>query len=529
MKKKGLLALVMAGIMAVMLTACGTVPENTASSGSDTAATEEAAPSGNEEAEAPADVSAEAPAGATASGLPSLTKDDIKVGAVFNTEFGTEGFSYALYLGFQALENAGYQVKYATSVPESAECETAIESLIADGCNVIYTTSYGFGEYTANVADKYPDVYFNHYSGSINKTNMATFFPKNFQSEYLCGIIAGAKTETNQIGYLCSYPIPEPIRMVNAFTLGAQSVKGHLDESVRTAMKMGFDFVTAIQMVTINAARAFQLEYAIGGLAPGKRADINITTGPEDFKVSSVVAGGRLVVEDGKSVVTYPRLQHKPVLLDTVHLTDAASPFDFDIRVDEKAISADVKVMDTLPWIPITQGRDVTLPVKDGVIQNDVEQDVLYIAQVERHGKNGNIGNALMGGFHMQKGAMAYSMGHDNHNIVVLGADKRDMALAVNRVEELQGGQVLVVDGEIKAEIALPIAGLLTDLTAEELAEKKRAFVEAIREVGCPISFPDMFLSFICLAAIPCYAVTDHGFIDVLQQAVIDPVLKVNM
>lgn len=169
----------------------------------------------------------------TASGLPELTKDEIKVGAVFNTEFGTEGFSYALYKGFQALEEAGYEVEYATSVPESAECETAIESLISDGCNVIYATSYGFGEYTSNVADKYPDIYFNHYSGNINKTNMATFFPKNFQSEYLCGIIAGAKTESNQIGYLCSYPIPEPIRMVNAFTLGAQTVNPDVTVNVK--------------------------------------------------------------------------------------------------------------------------------------------------------------------------------------------------------------------------------------------------------------------------------------------------------
>ena len=305
--------------------------------------------------------------------------------------------------------------------------------------------------------------------------------------------------------------------------------KGHLDESVRVAMKEGFDFVTAIQMVTVNAARAFQLEYSIGGLAPGKRADINITTGPDDFKVESVVAGGRLVVKDGVNVVTYPRVEHDPVLLDTVNLMKPAEASDFDIKVDRNAGTVVAKVMDTLPWIPITQGRDVTLQVKNGIVQNDIEQDVLYISQVERHGKNGNIGNAFMGGFHMSKGAIAYSMGHDNHNIVVLGADKEDMAKAVNRVVELQGGQVFVVDGEVKSEIALPIAGLLTDLTAEQLADKKREFNNVARDLGSPIPFPDMFLSFICLAAIPCYAVTDHGFIDVLQQAVIDPILKVNM
>ena len=169
----------------------------------------------------------------SASGLPILSKDEIHVGAVFNTEFNTEGFSYALAQGFKALEDAGYKVDYALSIPESSECEEAIEALIAQGCNVIYATSFGYGEYTANVADRHPDIYFNHYSGSINKDNMATFFPKNFQSEYLCGIIAGMRTEKNQIGYLCSYPIPECVRMVNAFTLGARSVNPDVTVNVK--------------------------------------------------------------------------------------------------------------------------------------------------------------------------------------------------------------------------------------------------------------------------------------------------------
>lgn len=169
----------------------------------------------------------------TASGLPALTKETIHIGAVFNTEIGTEGFSYALGMGFKALENAGYKVTYALAVPESQESETAIESLIAQGCNVIYANSYGFGEFAANVAQRYPNIYFNHYSGSNNLNNLATFFPKNFQSEYLCGIIAGMRTETNEIGYLCSYPIPECLRMVNAFTLGAQSVNPDVTVNVK--------------------------------------------------------------------------------------------------------------------------------------------------------------------------------------------------------------------------------------------------------------------------------------------------------
>ena len=304
--------------------------------------------------------------------------------------------------------------------------------------------------------------------------------------------------------------------------------KGHLDESVRVALKNGVDFVTAIQMVTVNAARAFQMERFIGGIAPGRRADINLTTGPDDFKVVKTISGGRVVAENGKNTVTYPREAHKNCVLNTVTLKKPVIASDFDITVDADAKSATVKVMDTLPWIPITQGRDVELKVVNGVVQCDTAQDVLYIAQVERYGKNGNVGNAFMGGFHFAKGAIAYSMGHDNHNIVVLGADKNDMAIAVNRVAELQGGQVLVVDGKIVKEICLPIAGLLTDLTCEELAAEKREFNDKMHEMGSPIPFPDMFLSFICLAAIPCYAVTDHGFIDVLAQAIVNPILEIH-
>ncbi len=302
---------------------------------------------------------------------------------------------------------------------------------------------------------------------------------------------------------------------------------GHLDESVRTALKAGVDFMTAIQLVTINAARAFQLDRFVGCLAPGRRADINLTTGAADFRVDTVVAGGKLVTKDGETVVHYPVAEHNPVLLNTVHLAKTMIAEDFQICVSKSAKAVKVKVMDTLPWIPITQPRDVELKVKDGVIQCDLEQDVLYIAQVERHGKTGGIGKAFMGGFKLKKGAIASSMGHDNHNIIVMGTNHEDMAAAVNEVARLQGGQVFVIDGQVVSEISFPVCGLLTDLSAAELAAEKQSFNAKLHENGCEINYTCMFLSFICLAAIPLYAITDKGFIDVLQQKIIDPVLEV--
>lgn len=302
--------------------------------------------------------------------------------------------------------------------------------------------------------------------------------------------------------------------------------RGHLDDAVRTALKNGMDFVTAIQMVTINAARAFNLDREIGALAPGRRADINIAEGPEDFKVISVISGGNLVVEDSKLIKRYDKAEHEPILLNTIKLSKKITAEDLMIKVDKEAKEARVKIMRTLDWIPITFGQETILPVKDGVVECDLNQDILYIAQVERYGKNGNIGKAFMGGFNLKSGAIASSVGHDNHNIIVMGTNFEDMALAVNRIGEIQGGQVLVNNGQVICEVEYPILGLLSDLDAWELASQKKVLNSKIHELGCTISIPFMFLSFICLAAIPEYAVTDHGFIDVMHQEIIDPVIE---
>lgn len=303
--------------------------------------------------------------------------------------------------------------------------------------------------------------------------------------------------------------------------------RGHLDDAVRAALKNGVDFATAIQMVSLNAARAFHLDDEVGGLAPGKRADLNITTGAEAFEVLSVISGGKQIVDNGTCLVSYPKAEHKPCLLNTTYLKNPVTPDSFKIYAPEGAKKVKAQVMDTLPWIPITQGREAVLDVEDGVVKCDVSQDVLYIAQVERYGINGNVGKAFMGGFHLQAGAIASSVGHDNHNVIVMGTNFEDMAKAVNYLIEIGGGQAVVKDGEILGAVEYPVCGLLSDLSGEELAEEKRKLNGIIHELGCPITIPFMFLSFICLAAIPVYAITDVGFINVLTQEVVDPVLEV--
>lgn len=303
---------------------------------------------------------------------------------------------------------------------------------------------------------------------------------------------------------------------------------GHLDHHLKLALGAGLPFVKAIQMVTVNAARAFELT-DIGALAPGKRADINIVAGDtaDTFGVVSTWSRGKQVLDNGEMLVHYEPAEHDPCLLNTTRLLNSITPDSFKIAAPEGASKVKVLCMDTLPWIPITQPREVELDCVDGYVQCDVEQDVLYIAQVERYGKNGNIGKAFMGGFHMTSGAIASTVGHDNHNVIVMGTNFEDMAQAVNRLIEVGGGQILVDGGEIIKEVAYPICGLLSDLSAEDLAAEKAQLNAACAERGCVISIPMMFLSFICLAALPGFAITDHGFIDVMSLKVIDPVLGV--
>ena len=302
--------------------------------------------------------------------------------------------------------------------------------------------------------------------------------------------------------------------------------EGHIDYLIRTVLALGVDFVTAIQMATLNNACSFQMEREIGSLAPGRCADVNIVTGAEDFKVLKTVANGKLVAENGKMIDPVEVPEHKPVLLKTFHLKKKVEAADLVISAEKGATSAKMHIMRTLPWVPITEGGEAVLPVKNGYVNSDTAQDLLHIAVVERHHKTGNIGKAFIGGFGLNSGAMASSIGHDHHNIVVMGADPSEMAVAANRVAELNGGIVLVKNGKIVKEIPLPICGLLTDLDAWTLAEQRQQLLAAAAELGCQVADAFMFLSFVTLAAIPAFAVTDKGYVDVMTQQIIDPVLE---
>ena len=302
--------------------------------------------------------------------------------------------------------------------------------------------------------------------------------------------------------------------------------RGDLDDAMRTAIKCGVDFITAVQMVTINASRAFHLEHECGSLVPGARADICLLD-KESLTVSTTIAGGIEVYnKEDDFQIHYEDTVHDPCLMETVKLPSFCKE-DLAIKVNKNAKKAKVLGMKTLDWIPITLGQEATLAVKDGIIQCDVDQDMLYIAQVERYGINGNIGKGFIGGFNLKSGAIASSIAHDNHNIIVIGTNLADMETAVRHCQKMNGGQCIVNNNKVLADVAFPICGLMSDLSAEELAEQKSKMIAETHKLGSKIPIPFMFLSFIGLAAIPSYAITDKGFIDVEKQQIINPVLEV--
>ncbi len=319
-------------------------------------------------------------------------------------------------------------------------------------------------------------------------------------------------------------------RMLSLVTDDTSSVilvkEGHMDYLVRLALEQGVDFMTAIQMVTLNAAQTFNKDNEIGSLAPGRFADINIVEGPPNFKVLKTIVNGKLVAESLRPLKPVSLKDHQLCLFNTFHVKKEVTSRDMVIEAKTGAQKAHLHVMRTLPWVPVTEGGEADLPVENGYIASDVNQDLLHIAVVERHRKTGNIGRAFLGGMGLKSGAMASSIGHDHHNIVTLGANPEDMAIAVNRIAEMQGGIVLVEKGQVLDEIPLPLLGLLTDIDAWTLAEKREALLNKAREMGCNVSDAFMFLSFISLAALPAFAITDKGYIDVIAQRVMDPVLK---
>ena len=279
--------------------------------------------------------------------------------------------------------------------------------------------------------------------------------------------------------------------------------QGYLDYVYRRAVEEGVDPIKALQMCTINTAEWFGIN--AGLIAPGRYADVVLLKNLERFEVVSVVANGSLVGEI-KRTYEYPEFVKK-----SVRLKKRIEPED--IKIEGSGTARIIRVI---------EGEIVTGEDREFVDGIDVERDILKIVVVERHKATGNIGKGFVRGFGLKRGAFASSVAHDAHNIVAVGTNDEDICSAVNRIADLQGGIVVVADGEVKAELQLNIAGLMSEERAEVVAEKIDRIHEELKKLGCKHPSPIFALSFMALPVIPKLKITDLGLVDVERFEVTD-------
>ncbi len=287
---------------------------------------------------------------------------------------------------------------------------------------------------------------------------------------------------------------------------------GHLDYMIRHAIGNGVDPLAIYRAASISGARAFGLADR-GLVAPGWRADLVVLDSLEGCHAEMVFSAGREVDDD----LFATRRPVEPVGLSSVKARPVtAAAFRTGVKGNETS------VIGILPGKIITEHRNAALPVEDGHTVPDLDDDIVRVAVVERHGKNGNIGNGFVQGFGLKRGAIACTVGHDSHNIGVIGISGEDMAFAVNRLGELQGGFVVVENGKVLAEIALPIAGLMSledyDTVRRSLAELRTA----ARSLGVTLEEPFLQLAFLPLPVIPHLKISDRGLVDVDRFELID-------
>lgn len=281
--------------------------------------------------------------------------------------------------------------------------------------------------------------------------------------------------------------------------------EGHIDGLVRKAIARGAPAAAVYRAACWSAARLFGLDDR-GLVAPGFRADLLLLDDLKECRVRTVIVGGRVVDADELAAALAP----PPVGLDSMRLPPVAPE---DLAVPAPGPSG--PVIGVIPGQIITEHLTLALPWQNGARGPDPERDVQKVCVFARHGVNRNIGRGFVKGFGLVQGALASSVGHDSHNVIAVGVADADMALAVNRVRELGGGLVAAAGGRVLAELALPIAGLMSRDTHGEVCARLRALRRAARELGSPLAEPFLQLAFLPLPVIPHLKITDRGLVDV--------------
>ena len=285
-------------------------------------------------------------------------------------------------------------------------------------------------------------------------------------------------------------------------------LKGHINDMVRQTVEAGVDPITAIKVASINTAEYFGLT-DLGAIAPGYRANMLVLDNLKDFKPTLVFKSGEIVAREGKLVVDLDN-KEVPRLRGSVNVK-WIEPEDFKIP----AKSDTVRAMEIVPGTLLTKGITAKIKVKEGFAESDTENDILKIMVFERHKATGNIGKGFVKGFGLKSGAIASTVAHDSHNMIIVGTNDDDMQLAAIELVKSQGGKVVVNNGKVVSKLALPIAGLMSDQPFETVLKECHELKNGVKEIGCKLEDPFMTMAFLSLSVIPDLKITDKGVFDV--------------
>ncbi len=301
--------------------------------------------------------------------------------------------------------------------------------------------------------------------------------------------------------------------------------EGHMDRVVRHAISEGVSPMIAIQMATLNTAEHFCVSRDVGQIAPGRFADLLLVKDLQVFEVGTVIARGEIVAQGGKLQIDLPEFSYPDEVMSSINLGRTLQPDDFRVTTALEG-EVEVNVIGVVENQAPTQHLCLKALVEDGEVRADPSIDLAKVALVERHRGTGEVQVGFVQGFGFETGcAIGSTVAHDSHHMIVVGTSDADMATAANQLAELGGGQIVVQDGAVVAQVELPIAGLMSNEKAQVVAAKAEKLLEAFETIGCKLNNANMQLSLLALVVIPDLRISDKGLVDVNTFSII-PLLK---